>query len=181
MSRAGILALLAAFVVGVGVLAWLGPGNGVHSLTTPPPATPTPRPHVPCEVVLTGDVKDCGIPVSDPTTRSACVAAGNVLRATMRLRGNARDYVLSIAMVGWYHGASTYQLWPWGQTSLTAPDVPKVALQFDSGAIWESSDGSMTVAAGGQSGTLDARLGYVSGLPEAPLGLLTLSGSWSCV
>lgn len=180
MSRAGILALLAAFVVAVAVVAWFGPGNGLHTITSAPPA-PTQRAHVPCVVKLSGDVKDCAIPVTDTATRQSCVVAGNTLQATMRLRGDSHDYLLYIEMIGWYHGPTTYPLWPWAQASLTAPDIPKVELRYDTGAVWESSDGSMTVAPDGRSGTLDARLGYVSGSPAAPLGVLTLSGGWACV
>ena len=185
MSRSSLLAALAAFVVGIGVVAWLGPGGGLHAVTSasptpsPAPATPSPRPLVACVLTFSGTLNDCAIPLS---RTGACSASGNTLQAVVHLQGDRRDYLLYIALVGSYHGPTTYPLWPWGKTDLSVPDVPKVAIrEYDTGAIWDSSDGSITIGADGRSGTVNARLGYIGGLPTAPLGVLTLSGGWACV
>ena len=104
------------------------------------------------------------------------------MRAVVFLRGSARDYLFYVAIVGAYGGPGTYPLWPWTHADLSAPDgIAKIAVrEVDTGALWQSGNGSLSVSTDGRSGSLDADLGYAGRMTPPPPGILNISGRWAC-
>jgi hypothetical protein len=184
MSRANALLALAAFAAALGVAALLVTGGigRIAPATAHPSATPssslTPSP-VPCVTTLAGAMNDCTVAAADPVAAAGsngCSADASGLHEVIYLHGNFRNYLLYVNIDG-YTGPGTYTL----HASATSNRPFAVGIrEYDSGALWESAGGTLTVASNGRSGTLNVLLNYVGGLVAPPVLGLIVSGRWTC-
>ncbi|MFI5111019.1 MAG: hypothetical protein ACHP78_19525, partial [Terriglobales bacterium] len=96
------------------------------------------------------------------------------------LHGTKDDFLLYIEVNGAYHGPGTYALTPWPHANLGVADgVAKVALrEHTTGALWESSAGSLMIGQSEEFGWVYAGLGASENSPVDVA--LNIAGWWSC-
>lgn len=163
---------LSAMALGLLVAAGCGSvGRQAATTTSPttsvPPsvavsATPTPSPTPGTRISVTGAVAGS---VSGATAAGDCGRTASGGGADLRFQLNGQAYALSIELLS-YHGPGTYPL---------PPDrVSLHTLTIGSGSqFFGSQSGTVTVAPGDRSGTLDASL-------AGNQGTVHVTGTWSC-
>ena len=192
MSRSTSLFLLSAFAVALAV-ALLVTTGGIGRIPPPtahPSATPSSSPEAvvapvcrPSQLQLLGAFIDCaGTVQSIQSTTSGCRLSGHVLDAYITLHGDKRDYLLYVEVDGSYVGPGDYSLPPWPHSLGSNDGTAKVAIRdYQTGALWESNVGVLTVSrADGSSGLVAAFLTPVGGQTTPPAQAIKLSGKWSC-
>jgi len=98
----------------------------------------------------------------------------------VRLHGTKHDFILYVEVNGAYDGPGTYALAPWPNATLGKPDgIAKVAIrEWNTGELFESTAGSLTINKSEESGWVYAGLGASS---YSPVDVqLNISGWWSC-
>ena len=98
----------------------------------------------------------------------------------LRMHGTKHDFILYVEVNSAYTGPGTYALAPWPNATLGNPDgIVKVAIrEWNSGGLWESTAGSLTIDKSEESGWLYAGLG---GSTDSPVDVeLNIAGRWSC-
>jgi len=128
--------LLAAVVVSVIGVSWLGTG-GISRLIS---AKPAPKPFVeslpslvsqgcsPTEFELSGALNDCAKVSRYESLR--CQASPHVLGGQLLLAGRHNSFLLYLEVQGTYGGPGIYDLSPWVH-ELGENDVPKAAIRDD--------------------------------------------------
>jgi len=94
--------------------------------------------------------------------------------------GTQHKFLLYIQIDGAYHGPGTYSLVPWPNATFGASDgVTKIAVrEYTTGALWQSSAGSLTVDDQGNGGWIYAGLGASANSPVQVD--LNIAGWWTC-
>ncbi|HEY1419794.1 MAG TPA: hypothetical protein VGG90_03700 [Candidatus Dormibacteraeota bacterium] len=130
----------------------------------------------PTELKLTGVFNEC----ASIGKGTSCPSGSFDQAREMLLNGTKDTFLLYIEVNGGYHGPGTYALAPWPQGTLGVADgVAKVAIrEFTTGALWESSAGSVTIEGSEQFGWVYAGLGASSSSPVDVS--LNIAGWWSC-
>ncbi len=183
--RALTIAVLAAIVIAVTAVVYLGPGQALRARASPTPlghvhtqtpaAAPSPCP--PTSLAISGAVNDCAVASGSFFCPPDLTSSPSRVE---RLSGRKFDFLLYIGLGGAYHGPGAYALTPWPGGTLDALDgVVKVALrEYVSGTLWESAAGSVTFDPDGKSGSVFA--GLVG--PSAPAAgvAVTVAGQWRC-
>lgn len=184
--------LLAALVLGVGVVSWLatgGIGRIAPPATTPSPiarTSPSPSPtflplSLPTctlgQLALGGAFNDCA--AKAPNAASFCSVSAHVLDAVITLQGGQRNYLLYVEVDGNYNGHGMYTLKPWHAGLDTNDGTAKVAVrEYTTGALWQSVAGGLSVLGNdGRSGSMDSDLTFTGGEATSPL---RIAGLWSC-
>jgi len=180
MTRAKTLLALAVFAVCLGVVALVVSG-GVGRIAPPtatPSASPSPSP-VPCVTTLAGAMNDCTVTAANPgaaAESNGCSAAAGGLHEVIYLHGNFHNYLLYLNIDG-YIGPGDYIV----RQSAAATGLFQVGIrEYKTGALWTSTDGTLTVANDERSGRLNVNLAYVGGLVTPPSIRLNVSGRWTC-
>jgi hypothetical protein len=178
-----ILVMVAALVaIGAASIIYLVSREPV----SPAASRPSPSPSVvafpailscpPTELKLTGVFDECA-----SIDKGQSCPSGSFDRArVVLLHGTKDDFLLYVEVNGAYNGPGTYALAPWPHASLGVPDgVAKVALrEYTTGALWESSAGSVMIGPSEESGWVYAGLGAS---PSSPVDVsLNIAGWWSC-
>ena len=171
-ARAAILATLgaAALLLAAGcgsaarVLSGTGPSPGASAptATSTPTATPTPSPTPGTRLTITGAVTGA---VNGASPFGQCGKTANGDGADLRFQLNGQSFSLSIALAS-YHGPGSYPLPPDRASLHTVAIGP--GSQF-----FGSTSGTVTVAGGDSSGSIDATL-------TGDNGSVHVAGSWSC-
>jgi hypothetical protein len=166
---------LALFAVALGVIVLVVTGGigrmpttTLHSSTSPS-ASPTPvivPICAPNQLRLLGAFNECAATV--PST-STCAAAATNFAAVVRLHASDRDFLLYLG-VSAYSGPGTYYA---GRGATVA------IREYPTGALWQSTNLTLTVDGDGRSGLVAAGFFFQAGVPN-PLPQLKLSGAWSC-
>ena len=162
--RAWLVVGLLVLVAGCGSVGRPGAAAGQPATSAPPvTATATPSPAPTTRLAITGAVSGS---VAGATAAGACgKAAGGGLGAELRFQIQGRPWALAISLPG-YSAPGAYPLPP-SRVSLHTLGVGSSAQFFGSLA------GTVTVAAGGTSGTVDADLVGDGGKAQ-------VTGAWSC-
>ena len=126
-------------------------------------------------ILLTGAINACvGVLEAMGCPRGSFDAA-----RVVHLRGSGADYILYLEVDGGYQGPGTYPLAPWKKDTLLADDnVAKVAVrEWDTGTLWESYSGLLTIDSSEESGRVEADLR----LPDKTSSpILHIQGTWTC-
>ncbi|MGH7765394.1 MAG: hypothetical protein ACREOM_13365 [Candidatus Dormibacteraceae bacterium] len=173
---AAIFAISAVSVVYVVSRGMSSPSVGLPASS--PGGTPTTGAIAcpPTELKLTGVFNECA---SVDQGQSCPAGSFNQARVVL-LNGAQHKFLLYLEVNGGYHGPGTYPLSPWPHASLGVADgVAKVAIrEVATGALWESSAGSLDIEGTEQFGWVYAGLGAS---PSSPVDVsLNLAGWWSC-
>jgi hypothetical protein len=185
-SRRTIVIGLAIAAMVVASLVYLGasktsiPTAARPSSTPSGFATPVPSPAnlscSPTELKLTGIYNEC----ATVDKGQSCSASSPDPLWFVLLRGTKHQFLLYVELYGIYRGSGTYALTPWPHSTFGVADgVPKVAVrEYVTGALWQSSAGSLTVDSSENGGWVYAGLGASSNSPVQVD--LNIAGWWSC-
>lgn len=126
-------------------------------------------------IVLTGAINGC----AGVLEGMGCPRGSFEMARVVHLRGSTGDYILYLEVDGGYQGPGTYPLAPWKKDTLLADDnVAKVAVrEWDSGRLWESYSGSITIDSSEESGRVEADLRLPDKTSSA---ILHVQGPWTC-
>lgn len=172
-------ALFAIAAASVVFLAYRSTGN-VNPVTPHPSPTAAPiRADVTCqptELKLTGAFNEC----ASINHGQSCPSGPFDQPRVILLIGTKDKFLLYVEVNGGYHGPGTYALAPWPHATLGVADgVAKVAIrEYTTGALWESSAGSVTIESSEEFGYVYAGLGASSNSPVDVS--LNIAGWWSC-
>ncbi|MGA8923797.1 MAG: hypothetical protein WB682_11685 [Candidatus Dormiibacterota bacterium] len=157
-----------------------------RGVTGPTASRPSPSPSVvassanlscpPTELKLTGVFDECAA----IDKGQSCPTGSFDQPRVVLLHGTKDDFLLYIEVNGAYHGPGTYALMPWPHANLGVADgVAKVALrESTTGALWESSAGSLMIGQSEEFGWVYAGLGASESSPVDVA--LNIAGWWSC-
>lgn len=186
MSARGVRAIAvmtcsAALIALAGIVYLRGPQLTAANPAPSHSAAPANLNCRPGQFELTGTFVECAAIAGS----EYCPASFDQLKV-IRLHGPLNDFLLYIEIDGGDHGPGMYQLRPWPHPGLSENDrIAKVAVrEHDSGRLFESVAGWLTVDGPGNRGSLSA------GLVENPVFArgaagpvkldLNLAGVWSC-
>ncbi len=160
---AGLLAAATMLACGSAPRTISGGANGPSAppsvVATP---TPSPSPTPGTRLAITGAMAD---DVNGASPYGQCGKTSNGDGADLRFQLNGQAFSLSIALAS-YHGAGSYSLPP-DRASLHTVTIGPGSRFFG------STSGTVTVAAGDSSGTIDATL-------TGDNGTVHVAGTWSC-
>jgi hypothetical protein len=124
---------------------------------------------------LTGADQDC----IKSFQAMSCPTGSYDQARVVHLHGTTGNYILYVEVRGAYHGPAAYSLAPWPHPSLGVSDgVAKVAVrEWTSGAMWQSTSGTLTIARGEETGTVSAVL---TGGGGSNADQLHIAGRWMC-
>ncbi len=171
-----IVAIAAASVV---FMVYRGTNNPIALRPTSSPSAAAVRNDLtwrPTELKLTGAFNEC----ASINHGQSCPTGSFDLPRVILLIGTKDKFLLYVEVNGGYHGPGTYPLVPWPSSTLGVPDsVAKVAIrEYTTGALWESSAGSVTIESSEEFGYVYAGLGASTSSPVDVS--LNIAGWWSC-
>lgn len=180
--KAAVVIVAAAAGVVVSGVVFVDMGLGSHPVSSVAEVSPIPtliqKTSVGClspAIVLTGAISGClGV-----LEGMSCPKGPFNTPRVVHLRGSTGDYILYLEVDGGYQGPGTYQLTPWKKDTLNGGDqVAKVAVrEWDSGRLWESYMGSLTIDSSEESGRVEADL-RIPDKSSSPI--LNIDGPWTC-